>query len=52
MTQLIVVFILLAPRQSAIVFDQKTSKLFELVIVVVAALLGGIVGSVITVSFR
>jgi len=32
-------------------FDNKTSKAFELTIVVIAALLGGIVGSIITVSF-
>jgi hypothetical protein len=32
-------------------FDQKTSKVFELSIVVLAAILGGFVGSIITVSF-
>lgn len=32
-------------------FDQKTSKIFELSIVVFAAILGGLIGSVITVSF-
>lgn len=32
-------------------FDQKTSRAFELFIVIIAALLGGVVGSVITVSF-